>query len=113
MMGWVHPTLVTFLGHQTLSRSLSELGMPDSVTHIEGTLQSISKNVKSQKIDDAFPIWSDASPQLSIGQPPDRRQKGKCCQMHTTYIDQRVIVAYMQMLSYFEAIRFKFHDQIN
>jgi hypothetical protein len=35
-----------------------------------------------------FPIWSDASPQLSIGQPPDRRQKGKRYQTHTFYIDQ-------------------------
>jgi hypothetical protein len=29
-----------------------------------------NKNDKSQKSDNAFPIWLDASPQLSIGQVP-------------------------------------------
>jgi hypothetical protein len=62
--------------------------MADSITQIKGTLQSISKNDKSQKRDDTFLIWSDALPQLSIGQPPDRRQKGKCCQTHAACIDQ-------------------------
>jgi hypothetical protein len=62
--------------------------MPNSVTQIEGTLQSNSKNDKSQKRDDAFLIWLDALPKLSIGQPPNRRQKGKHCQTHMTYIDQ-------------------------
>jgi hypothetical protein len=113
MMGWVHPTPVTFLSHQTLSRSLSELGMPNSVTQIEETLQFNSKNDKSWKRDDVFLIWSDALPQLSIGQPPDRRQKSKRYQMHMTCIDQWIILAYVQILFDFEVIRFKFHDQIN
>jgi hypothetical protein len=61
--------------------------MLDLVTHIEWTLQSNSKNDKSQKRDDTFLIWSDTLPQLSIGQPPDRRQKSKRCQMHMACID--------------------------
>jgi hypothetical protein len=84
--------------------------MPNSVKHIEGTLQSISKNDKFQKIDDALPICSDALPQLSIRQPPDWHQKGKHCQMHTACIDQQIILAYVQILLDFEAIHFKFHD---
>jgi hypothetical protein len=95
---WVHLTPVTFSGHQTLSWSLFELGTPNLVTQIEVTLQSISKNDKSQKRDDAFPIWSDALSQQSIEQPPDRRQKGKCYQTHTTSIDQRIILPYVQIL---------------
>jgi hypothetical protein len=87
--------------------------MPDSVTQIEGTLQSISKNNKSQKRDDAFLIWSDALPQLSIGQPPDRRQKDKRCQTHMACINQQIILAYVQILLDFRAIRFKFYDRIN
>jgi hypothetical protein len=47
--------------------------MSDSVTQIEKTLQSNSKNDKSKKKDDMFLIWSDALPQLSIGQPPGQR----------------------------------------
>jgi hypothetical protein len=85
----------------------------DSVTQIEETLQSNSKNDKSQKRDDAFMIWSDALPQLSIGQPPDRRQKGKRCQTHTTSIDQQIILSHVQILLDFRAICFKFHDRIN
>jgi hypothetical protein len=53
--------------------------MSDLVTQIEGTLPSNSKNDKSQKRDDAFLIWLDALPQLSIGQPPGQHQKGKRC----------------------------------
>jgi hypothetical protein len=87
--------------------------MPDVVTQIEGTLQSISKNDKSQKRDDAFLIWSDALPQLSIGQPLDRRQNVKRCQTHMACIDQRIILAYVQILLDFRAICFKFHDRIN
>jgi hypothetical protein len=113
MTGWVHPISVTLSGHQTLSRSLSELGMSDSVTQTEWTLQSIIKNDKSKKRDDSFPIWSDASPHLTIGQPPDRRQNGKRCQTHMTCIDQRIILSYVQILIDFGAIRFKFHDRIN
>jgi hypothetical protein len=48
--------------------------MSDSVTHIEGTLQS--NNDKSQKRDDVFLIWSDALPQLNNKQLPNQRQKG-------------------------------------
>jgi hypothetical protein len=62
--------------------------MPDSVTQIEGTLQSNSKNDNSRKINDVFLIWLDALSQLSIVQPPDRHQKGKHCQTHMTCIDQ-------------------------
>jgi hypothetical protein len=87
--------------------------MPDLVTRIEGTLQFNSKNDKSQKRDDVFLISSDALPQLSIGQPPDRCQKGKRCQTHTTCINQQIILAYVQILLDFRAIRFKFHDRIN
>jgi hypothetical protein len=58
-------------------------------------------------------IWSDVLPQLSIGQPSDRRQKGKHCQTHTTCIDQRIILVYVQILLDFRVIRFKFHDRIN
>jgi hypothetical protein len=89
------------------------LGTPDSVTQIKETLQSNSKNDKSQKRDGVFQIWSDALPQLSIEQPLDRRQKGKRCQTHTTCIDQQIILAYVQILLDFGAIRFKFHDWIN
>jgi hypothetical protein len=87
--------------------------MLDLVTQIEGTLQSNNKNDKSQKRDGAFLIWSDPLPQLSIGQPPDWRQKGKRCQTHTTCIDQRIILAYVQILLVVEAIHYKFHDRIN
>jgi hypothetical protein len=62
MMRWVNLTPVTFLGYLTLSRSLSELGTPDLVTQIEGTLQSNRKNDKSQKRDDSFLIWLDILP---------------------------------------------------
>jgi hypothetical protein len=82
MMRWIHLTPVTF------SRSLSELGTPDSVTQMKHTLQYNSKNDKSKKRDDTFPNWSDASPQLSIGQTLDLRQMVKRCQMHMTCIDQ-------------------------
>jgi hypothetical protein len=41
--------------------------MSDSVIQIKGTLQSSSENDKSPVRDDAFSIWSDAPPQLSIG----------------------------------------------
>jgi hypothetical protein len=68
------------------------LGTPDSVTQIKETLQSNSKNDKSQKRDGVFQIWSDALPQLSIEQPPNRRQKGKRCQTHTTCINQQIIL---------------------
>jgi hypothetical protein len=67
--------------------TLSELGMPDSVTQFEGTLQFNSKNDKSKKRDDMFLIWSDALPHLIIGQPLDRRQKGKRCWTHMTCIN--------------------------
>jgi hypothetical protein len=50
--------------------------MSDSVTHIEGTLQSNNNNDKSQKRDDVFLIWSDALPQLNNKQLPNQRQKG-------------------------------------
>jgi hypothetical protein len=96
-----------------LSQSLFEFGTPDSVTHIKWTLHSNNKNDKSQKRDDAFLIWSDALPQLSIGQPPDQRQKGKRCETHMACIDQRIILAYAQILLDFGAVRFKFHDRIN
>jgi hypothetical protein len=66
----------------------------------------------SQKRDDVFPIWSDASPQLSIGQPLVWRQKGKRCKSHMACIDQRVILPYVKILLDFRAIRFKFYDQI-
>jgi hypothetical protein len=69
--------------------------MSDSVTQIEGTLQSNNKNDKSQKRDDTFHIWSDALPQLSIEHTPDRHQKGKHCQTHTGFINQQIILAYM------------------
>jgi hypothetical protein len=69
--------------------------------------------ISLKKRDDAFLIWSDALTQLSIGQPPDWRQKGKRCQTHMTCIDQWIILAYMQILLDFRAIRFKFHDRIN
>jgi hypothetical protein len=69
-------------------QSISKSGMLDLVTQTEGAIQLNSKNDKSQKRDDAFLIWSDALPQLRIRQPPDRRQKGKRCQTHTTCIDQ-------------------------
>jgi hypothetical protein len=36
----------------------------------KGLISLNSKNDKSQKRNDAFLIWSDASPQLSIGQAP-------------------------------------------
>jgi hypothetical protein len=68
-------------------QAISKSGMPDLVAQTEGVIQPNNKNDKSQKRDDAFLIWSDASPQLSIGQPPDQRQKGKRCLMHTTCID--------------------------
>jgi hypothetical protein len=71
------------------------VGTTDSVTYIKGTLQFNNKNDKSQKRDDVLLIWSDALPQLSIGQPPDRHQKEKCCQTHTACIDQWIILAYM------------------
>jgi hypothetical protein len=87
--------------------------MSDSVIQIEWTLQSNNKNDKSQKRDDVLLSWSDALPQLSIGQPPDRRQKGKRCQTHTIYIDQRIILTYVQKLLDFGAMHFKFHDRIN
>jgi hypothetical protein len=64
------------------------LGTSDLITQIEWTLQSNNKNDKSQKRYDAFLIWSDALPQLSIRQPPNRRQKVKRCQTHATCIDQ-------------------------
>jgi hypothetical protein len=67
--------------------NLYKLGTPNLVTQIEGTLKSNSKNDKSQKRDDASLIWSDALPQLSIGQPPDQCQKDKCCHIHTTCIN--------------------------
>jgi hypothetical protein len=51
--------------------------MTDSVTQIEGTLQSNNKNDKSQKRDDTFLIWLDALPHLNIEQPLYRRPKGK------------------------------------
>jgi hypothetical protein len=79
-------------------RSLSELRTSDLVTQIKGTLQSSSKNDKSQKRDDVLLIWSDALPELSIGQPLDRHQKAKRCQTHTACIDQRIILAYVQIL---------------
>jgi hypothetical protein len=60
-----------------------------------------------------FLIWSDALPPLSIGQPLDRRQKGKRCQTHTTCIDQWIILAHVQILLDFGAIHIKFHDRIN
>jgi hypothetical protein len=88
------------------------LGTPDSVTQIEMTLQSISKNVNSQKRDDAFLIWSDTSPHLSIGQPPDQCQKGKRCQTHTACIDQRIILSLHANILDSMTIRFKFHDRI-
>jgi hypothetical protein len=59
-----------------------------------------------------FLIWSDTLPQLSIRQPSDRCQKGKHCQTHTACIDQRIILAYVQILLDLWAIRFKFHDRI-
>jgi hypothetical protein len=60
-----------------------------------------------------FLIWSDALSQLSIGQPPDRRQNVKRCQTHTTFIDQQIILAYVQILLDFGAIRFKFYNRMN
>jgi hypothetical protein len=60
-----------------------------------------------------FLIWSDALPQLSIRQPPDQRQKVKRCQTHTACIDQRIILAYVQIFLNFGAIWFMFHDRIN
>jgi hypothetical protein len=33
--------------------------------------------------------------------------------MHMAYIDQRIILDYVQILLDFRAIRFKFHDRIN
>jgi hypothetical protein len=77
------------------------------------TLQSISKNDKSQKRDDVFLIWSDVSLQLSIGHPFDRRQKGKHYQTHTACIDHWIMLAYVQILVDFGSIHFKFHDRIN
>jgi hypothetical protein len=67
--------------------------MSDSVTQIEWTLQSNNKNDKSQKRDDAFLILLDALPELSIGQSPDRRLKGKHYRAHTACIDQQVILS--------------------
>jgi hypothetical protein len=89
------------------------LGIYDSVTHITETLQSNNKNDKFEKRDDVFLIWSDALPQLSIGRPPDRHQKGKRYQTHMACIDQRIILACMQILLDFGAISFKFRDWIN
>jgi hypothetical protein len=54
-----------------------------------------------------FLIWLDALAQLSIGQCLDGRQKGKRYQMHTTYIDQRIILAYVQILLDFGAFHLK------
>jgi hypothetical protein len=42
--------------------SISKLGMSDLVTQTEGALQPNNKNDKSQKRDNTFLIWSDASP---------------------------------------------------
>jgi hypothetical protein len=69
--------------------------------------------ISLEKRDNMFPIWSDASPQLSIGQPPDQYQKGKHYQTHMTCINQQVILAYVQIFLDLRAIRFKFHDRIN
>jgi hypothetical protein len=68
------------------------------------------KHTAAQKIDDAFLIWLDVLPQLSIGQPPGRHQEGKRCQTHTACIDERIILAYVQIILDFGAIHFKFHD---
>jgi hypothetical protein len=48
--------------------------MPDSVIQIKETLQSSSKNDKSPARDES--IWSDAPPQLSIGQSSRSAPKG-------------------------------------
>jgi hypothetical protein len=58
-------------------------------------------------------IWSDGLPQLSIGQPRDQHQKVKRCQTHMACIDQRNILACVQILLDFRAIHFKFYDRIN
>jgi hypothetical protein len=95
-----------------LNTSLSELGTSYSVIQIKGTLQSSSENDKSLARDDAFSIWSDAPPQLSIGQSSRSTSKGWTLpDVYDLYRPASHIKLTCKYLG-FQTIRFKFHDQI-
>jgi hypothetical protein len=79
------------------------------------------------KRSDVSPIWSDASPHLSIRKISDRRQTGGRCQTHMacttkhlvkhTHRPKReltysVVLAHVLSLLDLKAIRFKFDDRI-
>jgi hypothetical protein len=74
-----------------------------------------------------FPIWSDASPLLSIEKNSDRLQTVGRCQMHTARtikhvvkhthrpkqeLTYNVVLAYVLVLLDLRAIRLNFHDRI-
>jgi hypothetical protein len=71
-----------------------------------------NKNDKSSVRDDAFSIWSDALPQLSIGQSsrsvPEWWTLPNAYDLYRPTSHIKLTYKYLE----FQAIRFKFHDRI-
>jgi hypothetical protein len=65
--------------------------MPDLVTQTKGGEQPNSENDKPLESGDEFLIWSDALPQLSNGQIPNRHQMGKCYWTHKVCTTKHVV----------------------
>jgi hypothetical protein len=86
--------------------------MPNSVTQVEGTLQSKQQNDKSPVRDDALSIWSNTPPQLSIGQSSRSAPKGwmlpDAYGLYRPASHIKLTYKYLE----FQAIQFKFHDRI-